>query len=78
MWLELPTEQGGLGLGLSGQGVSLEEGTRASKTILQVITYYMMMVRFGLAIDHIGGCVKNGLRETRQGFLQYAVIGGQA
>lgn len=38
----------------------LEEGTRASKTILQIVTYYMMMVRFGLAIDHIGGCVKNG------------------
>lgn len=64
-------------LGLSRLGVSLEEGTRASKTILQVIAYYMM-VRFGLAIDHIGGSVKNGLRETRQGFLQYAVIGGQA
>lgn len=65
-------------LGLSRLGVSLEEGTRASKTILQVITYYMMMVRFGLAIDHIGGSVKNGQRETREGFLQYAVIGGQA
>lgn len=38
----------------------------------------MMMVRFGLAIDHIGGCVKNGLRETRQGLLQYAVVGSQA
>lgn len=56
-------------LGLSGQGLYLEEGTRASKTILQVVTYYMMMVRSGLAIGHIGGRVKNGQGRPERGFF---------